>query len=65
MGCTECKVQPTALQTLIEVMIPWAHVNTSILEANEAKSRECGESKIVPLGHQVVIRVILLNAHIR
>jgi hypothetical protein len=32
MGFTEYGVQPTALQTLIEVMIPCVHINTSLLK---------------------------------
>jgi hypothetical protein len=40
MECTEYRVQRTVLQTLIEVMISCTHINTSLLKANEAKSRE-------------------------
>ena len=57
MECTGYGVQPTVLQTLTEVIIPCTHINTSFLKANEAKSHECGEFEIVPLGLRVVVRV--------
>jgi hypothetical protein len=52
MGCTEYRVRPTALQTIINVIIPCTHINTSLLQANEANLCECGELKIVPLEHR-------------
>jgi hypothetical protein len=46
-------VQPTALQIWIEVIILCTHINTRLLEASEAKSRECGELDIFPLKHRM------------
>jgi hypothetical protein len=58
MGCTEYGVHPTALQALNEVIRPCTHLNASLCKANEAKSHDCGEFEIVPLGHHVVIGVM-------
>jgi hypothetical protein len=55
VGCTEYGVQPTALSTLTEVIIPCTHIDTSLNRTNEANLRECGKFKIVPVGHLVVI----------
>jgi hypothetical protein len=59
MGCTEHGVQPSSLRTLNEVIVPCTHITTSLLKANEAKSRECGEFEKFPLGHSVLLRFML------
>jgi hypothetical protein len=57
MGCTYYRVQPTALHTLIEVILPCTHINTSLSKAYEAKSCKRGEFIIIPLGRRMVIGV--------